>query len=73
MNNLVVDQISFSYSEEKILDNITFSLNNDDFLVVLGKSGSGKTTLLKIISGLLFPSSGEVYLNKHDFSRKSLI
>jgi len=33
MNNLVVDQISFSYSEEKILDNITFSLNNDDFLL----------------------------------------
>ena len=69
MNNLVVDQISFSYSEEKILDNITFSLNNDDFLVVLGKSGSGKTTLLKIISGLLFPSSGEVYLNNENLNK----
>ena len=69
MNNLVVDQISFSYSEEKILDNITFYLNNDDFLVVLGKSGSGKTTLLKIISGLLFPSSGEVYLNNENLNK----
>lgn len=69
MNNLVIDQISFSYSEEKILDNITFSLNNDDFLAVLGKSGSGKTTLLKIISGLLFPSNGEVYLNNENLNK----
>lgn len=69
MNNLEVNKINFSYSKEISLENINFSLNNDDFLAVLGKSGSGKTTLLKIISGLLYPDEGEVYLNNENLNK----
>ncbi len=65
MNNLIVKNVSFSYLEnEKVLDDISFNLNSDDFLCVLGESGSGKTTLLKLIAGLLIPDEGNIIINE---------
>ena len=49
---------------EKVLDDISFNLNSDDFLCVLGESGSGKTTLLKLIAGLLIPDEGNIIINE---------
>ncbi len=45
------------------LDNLSFSVNSQEFLCVLGPSGSGKSTLLRIISGLLMPTQGAVFYN----------
>ncbi|PRR76159.1 ABC transporter ATP-binding protein [Neomoorella humiferrea] len=45
-----------------VLDNISISVYENEFIVVLGPGQSGKTTLLKIIAGLYKPSSGKVYL-----------
>jgi NitT/TauT family transport system ATP-binding protein len=44
----------------RVLDNIDFTLHEDEIVALLGKSGSGKSTLLRIIAGLMSPSSGEV-------------
>ncbi len=44
------------------LDNISFSVDQDNFVAVMGPSGSGKSTFLNIIGGLDRPSSGEVLL-----------
>ncbi len=46
--------------EEKVLNDISFSLNEGDFIGIVGPSGSGKSTLLSIISGLDKPSKGEI-------------
>ena len=43
-----------------ILDNISLTINDTDFLGLLGPSGSGKTTLLKVMSGLIIPDTGKV-------------
>lgn len=49
----------------RALENLTFSVRDQEFLCVLGPSGSGKSTLLKMISGLLLPTKGEIlYKNK---------
>jgi ABC-type sugar transport system ATPase subunit len=45
------------------LDNITFSIESGEFLVVLGPSGSGKTTLIRIIAGLERPTKGKVIMD----------
>lgn len=47
----------------RALENISFTVHPKEFLCVLGPSGSGKSTLLRILSGLLQPTSGEVYKN----------
>ena len=44
----------------KALDDISFSVNAEQFVCVLGPSGCGKTTLLRLLAGLLSPTSGEV-------------
>lgn len=69
---LVVSDISFSYNDkETILDKISFSLNEDDILVILGASGDGKTTLLRIISGSLIENNGDVFIK--GISQKKIV
>jgi len=45
---------------QKILDGISFEVNDGEFISISGRSGSGKSTLLYLISGLDFPTSGDV-------------
>lgn len=55
-----INNISFGYQAEKILNEISFSLEAGLPTCLLGRSGLGKTTLLNIIVGLLQPSSGSI-------------
>jgi len=55
--------ISKKYGQKTTLNNISFEMNKGEVLGILGHSGCGKTTLLKIISGLVIPDIGEIYLN----------
>ncbi len=59
---LSINNISFKY-DSKVLDNITFSVKKGSFLGIIGPNGSGKTTLLKIISNILKPATGAVFIN----------
>jgi len=59
MNPLIsVSGVSFSYGQVKVLENISFNVEQDDFIAVIGPNGSGKTTLMKILLGFLRPQSG---------------
>jgi NitT/TauT family transport system ATP-binding protein len=49
----------------QVLDAIDFDMKPGEIVALLGKSGSGKSTLLRIISGLMAPSSGEVFYRGH--------
>ena len=55
-----VKNLSFAYDANVILENISFSIQEKDFLAIIGPSGGGKTTLLKILLGLLAPTQGLV-------------
>lgn len=55
-----LNHISLKYNEQLVLDDINFSIEENDFVAIIGPNGGGKTTLLKVILGLLTPSSGEV-------------
>ncbi|MEP0211613.1 MAG: ABC transporter ATP-binding protein [Cellulophaga sp.] len=58
---LHVNNISFSYNTTPVLKNIDFTVNEGEYLAVLGESGSGKSTLLKIIYGLLQLKEGTIF------------
>ena len=61
-----LDRITKRYhtpeGEISALEDITFSVQEGEFVGIVGPSGCGKTTLLSIISGLLEPSAGKVYI-----------
>lgn len=57
-----IKNLSKSFGNKKVLDNVSFNVYNNEMLIIIGFSGSGKSTLLRIISGLEEPDSGEVLL-----------
>lgn len=63
INNLNMNYHSTTGVTEALND-VSFYVNEGDFLSILGPSGCGKSTLLNIISGLLSPSSGEILYKK---------
>lgn len=56
------DDVYFNYGDYTVLEDISFSILEDDMLAVIGPNGGGKTTLLRLILGLLKPSRGTVKL-----------
>ena len=48
------------------LDDVSFSFEDGEIFGIIGHNGAGKTTLLKIVSGLIAPTSGELYINDID-------
>jgi zinc transport system ATP-binding protein len=55
-----IKDVWFDYDGVTVLENISLSIKEHDFLGIIGPNGGGKTTLLKIMLGLLSPSKGEV-------------
>lgn len=55
-------QVYYSIGDTHVLDNLNFRILPGRTLVLLGRSGSGKTTALKMLNGLLFPTSGSVWV-----------
>ena len=55
-----LNDVSKSYGNHLVLDNISFEIKKDEIMGIIGASGSGKTTLLNIMIGFLNPNSGEV-------------
>ena len=58
-----VKNLSVSFGNNIILNNINFYLSKKESLVIIGKSGSGKSVLLKCLMGLLKPNVGSIEIN----------
>ena len=61
---LELDAISFSYNNNPLIENISFSVSKGSNIALIGESGSGKSTLLKLIYGLYDLDKGEIRYNK---------
>ena len=70
MSNHLIDlqNISKSYGENIILDDLTLYIRENEFLTLLGPSGCGKTTTLRIIGGFETPDKGNVLFNGTDIT-----
>lgn len=65
--------ISKSYKNNVILQDINFTIYDGEIIVLIGPSGCGKTTTLKMINRLIEPSSGQILINGEDITTKDPI
>ena len=69
--SIIVDKISHVYEagtgfERKALDNVSFAIEDGEFIGLIGHTGSGKSTLIQHLNGLLKATSGHIYYNGKD-------
>ncbi len=64
MTAITVEDIGVSFGNRVILENISFSLEENDRLGIVGVNGCGKSTLFRLITGELSPDGGAVYISK---------
>lgn len=70
------ENVSYTYMkggpfEKKALEDISFNINDGEFVGLIGHTGSGKSTLIQIISGLLRPTDGRININGEYLYEKS--
>ncbi|MCJ7696231.1 MAG: energy-coupling factor ABC transporter ATP-binding protein [Anaerolineaceae bacterium] len=65
---LEVNNLNIGYAQDNILNDITFSVSEGEFISLIGMNGSGKTTLLLSLMGLLSPLQGTIFFRNQDIS-----
>ena len=68
-NNIEIRDLSFSYKESKVLDNVTLDINENELTAFVGYSGSGKSTLIKLISRFYDPDEGTIKIGGIDLAK----
>jgi energy-coupling factor transport system ATP-binding protein len=58
--------------EKKALDNVSVTINDGEFVALIGHTGSGKSTLIQHINGLLKPNSGKIIINDVNIAQKGV-
>ena len=61
------------FKNQTVIENISFTVDEGEFIVIVGQSGCGKTTTLKMINKLISPTSGKIYLNGKDILKEDTI
>ncbi|HVO23982.1 MAG TPA: heme ABC transporter ATP-binding protein [Candidatus Margulisiibacteriota bacterium] len=72
---LAARNLRFSYGANAVVDDVSFSVAAGEMLGILGPNGSGKSTLLRLLSGVLAPAGGAVYVHGQplaSYSRRQL-
>ena len=70
MKNVIsIENVSFSYNKENVLQDIIMYINEGDFVGIVGCNGSGKTTLMKLLIGQIKPSKGKIRLFNEELSK----
>ncbi len=67
-NIIELKNITVKFDGDTVLDDMSLSIKNGEFVTLLGASGCGKTTTLRIIAGFLEPDAGEVFFDSKNMS-----
>ncbi|MFI3205722.1 MAG: ABC transporter ATP-binding protein [Clostridia bacterium] len=65
---LSIENVSKKFGDTPVLNSLSFTVNEGEFLTLLGSSGCGKTTTLRIIAGIESPDNGKILLNDKDIT-----
>ncbi len=70
-NHLVeVNNINKTFGRKKVLDNVSFFIDNNEIVGFVGPNGAGKSTTMKCIASLIFPDQGSVTVSGYDVKRQ---
>ena len=72
MRYITVDNLSFYYDKEPVLEHIHYFLDSGELVTLTGENGAAKTTLIKASLGILQPKHGEVKISKTNVRGKKL-
>lgn len=72
MSSLKIDNLSFSYDKNVVLDNISFEVEKGEYVTLMGHNGSGKSTLAKLIMGLLENKNGSIYIDDIEMKESNI-
>ncbi len=67
-NIIELKNITVTFDGDTVLDNLSLSIRDGEFVTLLGSSGCGKTTTLRIIAGFLEPDAGEVFFDSKNMN-----
>ncbi len=68
---LVIKNIKKSFEDTRVIDDVSLSVGEKEFVSLMGLSGSGKSTIFNIISGLVTPDAGKVFIDGLDFTGRT--
>lgn len=71
MTRLEIERLSRQFGKTTAVNDVSMTIEDGDFLVLLGPSGCGKSTLLRMIAGLLPPTSGRIMVDGEEVTNKS--
>lgn len=69
--DILFADVSFSYTNKKILDKASFSINKDEHVIISGASGTGKSTIFKLITKELTAKSGNIFIKNNNIDALS--
>lgn len=72
MKYIDVKELTFYYGNEPVLENISYSVDSGEFVILTGENGAAKSTLIKNTLGLLKPAAGKVWISKVNTDGKKL-
>ena len=72
MNKLSIKKISKSYDSKKIVSEVSLEVNTGEVIGLLGPNGAGKTTCFYMITGLINPQSGNIFINKNNITKLTI-
>lgn len=61
------------YGENAIIEDFNLTIDQGEFVTIVGTSGCGKTTILKMVNALITPTSGEIYVDGENINSKNII
>lgn len=71
-NILKIENLSFAYEKERVLDGINLEIDKGEMISIVGPNGAGKSTLAKLICGFLRPDSGKIFINGNETRNLSI-